>query len=77
MFWKVVQYKTLHDKSLVTWIGKRNELCKKNEEKFLRLYVCMSREFLLKFDETERSLLFQLEVHWKVNNKQTFEETKR
>ena len=36
----------------------------------------MSTKFLLKFDEAERSLLFQLKVHWKVNNKQTFEETK-
>ena len=42
--------------------------------KTIRLYV---EKFLLKFDEAERSLLFQLEVHWKVNNKQTFEETKR
>lgn len=40
-------------------IGIRNELYKENKEKFLRLYICMSRKFLLKFDEVERSLILQ------------------
>ena len=48
MISKVVQYNTLHNKTLVTQIEKRNELCKKN------------KKLLLKLNEAERSLLFQL-----------------